>query len=121
MTDTLVNRLVLDELDYDVDVMREDLKKYLSSITNEQKNVFDDIMDVVTNDRGGLFFLYGNERTGKTFIWQTLSATIRSKGVINVTSSTGIASLLLPGGRTAHSRFGLPIIVHESSTCNIKQ
>ncbi|XP_012836159.1 PREDICTED: ATP-dependent DNA helicase PIF1-like [Erythranthe guttata] len=47
---------------------------------------------------------------------------VRSKGeiVINVASS-GIASLLLPGGRTAHSRFGLPINVHESSTCSILQ
>ncbi|XP_012837300.1 PREDICTED: uncharacterized protein LOC105957872 [Erythranthe guttata] len=122
MTNNTVNRLVLDELDYDVDAMREELKKYLSSITDEQKKVFDDIMDAVTNDRGGLFFLYGHGRTGKTFIWKTLSAVIRSKGeiVINVASS-GIASLLLPGGRTAHSRFGLPIIVHESSTCSIKQ
>ncbi|XP_012853088.1 PREDICTED: uncharacterized protein LOC105972657 [Erythranthe guttata] len=96
--------------------------KYLSSITDEQKKVFDDIMDAVTNDRGELFFLYGHGGTGKTFIWKTLSAAIRSKGeiVINVASS-GIASLLLPGGRTAHSRLGLPIIVHESSTCSIKQ
>ncbi|XP_012831090.1 PREDICTED: uncharacterized protein LOC105952121 [Erythranthe guttata] len=47
---------------------------------------------------------------------------VRSKGeiVINVASS-GIASLLLPGGRTTHSRFGLPINVHESSTCSISQ
>ncbi|XP_012832537.1 PREDICTED: uncharacterized protein LOC105953423 [Erythranthe guttata] len=122
MTDNTVNRLVLDELYYDIDAMREELKKYLSSITDEQKKVFDDIMDAVTNDRGGLFFLYGHGGTGKTFIRKTLSAVIRSKGeiVINVASS-GIASLLLPGGRTAHSRFGLPIIVHESSTCNIKQ
>ncbi|XP_012834082.1 PREDICTED: ATP-dependent DNA helicase PIF1-like [Erythranthe guttata] len=50
------------------------------------------------------------------------SAAVRSKGeiVINVASS-GIASLLLPGGRTAHSRFGLPINVHESSTRSISQ
>ncbi|KAL7142072.1 hypothetical protein ABFS83_08G098100 [Erythranthe nasuta] len=97
MTDDTVNRLVLDELDYDVDAMGEELKKYLSSITDEQK-------------KGGLFFLYGHGGTGKTFIWKTLSAAIRSKGeiVINVASS-GIASLLLSGGRTAHSRFGLPI------------
>ncbi|KAL7106007.1 hypothetical protein ACP275_07G083500 [Erythranthe tilingii] len=122
MLDATVNRLVLDELDCDVHAMREELKEYLSSITNEQKKVFDDIMDVVTNDIGGLFFLYGHGGTGKTFIWKTLSAAIHSKGeiVINVASS-GIASLLLPTGRTVHSRFGLPIIVHESSTCSIKQ
>ncbi|XP_012839239.1 PREDICTED: uncharacterized protein LOC105959640, partial [Erythranthe guttata] len=71
----------------------------------------------------GLGFGFGiGTGTRKTFVWKTLSAVIRSKDeiVINVASS-GFASPLLPGGRTAHSRFGLPIIVHENSTCNIKQ
>ncbi|OMO61834.1 DNA helicase PIF1, ATP-dependent [Corchorus capsularis] len=34
-------------------------------------------------------------------------------------ASSGIASQLLPGGRTAHSRFRLPLRVDESSTCKI--
>ncbi|KAL6518025.1 hypothetical protein OROMI_033726 [Orobanche minor] len=57
-----------------------------------------------------------------TFVWKTLSAAIRSRGgiVLNVASS-GIASLLLPGGRTAHSRFAIPLNLNEISTCNIKQ
>ncbi|KAL6579134.1 hypothetical protein OROMI_009350 [Orobanche minor] len=60
--------------------------------------------------------------SGKTFVWKTLSAAIRSKGVIvlNIASS-GIGSLLLPGGRTAHSRFVIPLNLNEISTCNIKQ
>ncbi|XP_031106347.1 ATP-dependent DNA helicase PIF1-like [Ipomoea triloba] len=51
-----------------------------------------------------------------------MSAGLRSRGeiVLNVASS-GIASLLLPGGRTAHSRFAIPICINEDSTCNIKQ
>ncbi|XP_019198210.1 PREDICTED: ATP-dependent DNA helicase PIF4-like, partial [Ipomoea nil] len=59
---------------------------------------------------------------GKTFLWRALSSALRSKGdiVLNVASS-GIASLLLPGGRTAHSRFSIPIAVNEDSTCNISQ
>ncbi|XP_057444082.1 uncharacterized protein LOC130736257 [Lotus japonicus] len=40
--------------------------------------------------------------------------------VLNVASS-GIASLLLPGGRTAHSRFCIPLQTDETTTCNIKQ
>jgi hypothetical protein len=36
-------------------------------------------------------------------------------------ASSGIAALLLPGGRTAHSRLQIPIIVTEESTCGIKQ
>ncbi|XP_072058284.1 uncharacterized protein [Arachis hypogaea] len=50
-----------------------------------------------------------------------MSAEIRSRGdiVLNVASS-GIASLLLPNGRTAHSRFKIPLNITEDSVCNIK-
>ena len=34
---------------------------------------------------------------------------------------SGIASLLLTGGRTAHSRFKIPIHIHEDSTCSISK
>lgn len=36
-------------------------------------------------------------------------------------ASSGIASLLLTGGRTAHSRFAIPINVNDDSTCAIRQ
>lgn len=36
---------------------------------------------------------------------------------MNVASS-GMAALLLDGGRTAHSRFSIPLELHESSTCS---
>lgn len=39
---------------------------------------------------------------------------------MNVASS-GIASLLLQGGRTAHSRFGIPINPDEFTTCTMKK
>ena len=66
--------------------------------------------------------MYGHGGTGKTFMWRTLSCALRSKGMIilNVASS-GIASLLLPGGKTTHSRFCIPILINEESTCNIPQ
>ena len=35
-------------------------------------------------------------------------------------ASSGIAALLLDGGRTAHSRFKIPLELTSSSTCNIK-
>ena len=34
-------------------------------------------------------------------------------------ASSGIASLLLIGGRTSYSTFKIPIEIHESSTCAI--
>ncbi|CAN6920629.1 unnamed protein product, partial [Brassica oleracea] len=47
--------------------------------------------------------------------------TIRCRGdiVLNVASS-GIASLLLPGGRTAHSRFGIPLNPDDFSSCTME-
>ncbi|GJZ06286.1 ATP-dependent DNA helicase PIF1-like protein [Tanacetum coccineum] len=41
--------------------------------------------------------------------------------VDSVHKKKGIASLLLPGGRTAHSRFVIPLELLENSTCGIKQ
>ncbi|XP_019169750.1 PREDICTED: uncharacterized protein LOC109165445 [Ipomoea nil] len=60
------------------------------------------------------------KHNGKTLVWRTLSSKIRRRGdiVLKVFSSE-IASLLLPGGRTAHSRFAIPFSLSEDSTCNI--
>ncbi|GJT37851.1 ATP-dependent DNA helicase PIF1-like protein [Tanacetum coccineum] len=41
--------------------------------------------------------------------------------IVLAVASSGIASLLLPGGRTAHSRFVIPLELVENSTCGIKQ
>ncbi|XP_019097932.1 PREDICTED: uncharacterized protein LOC109131408 [Camelina sativa] len=53
-------------------------------------------------------------------MWTIFGADIRSKGniVLNVASS-GIVVLLLEVGRTAHSRFGIPINLNEYSVCSI--
>ncbi|XP_020987992.1 uncharacterized protein LOC107493251 [Arachis duranensis] len=53
---------------------------------------------------------------------KVLSARLRSekKIVINVASS-GIASLLLPGGKTAHSMFNIPVELTEDTVCRIKK
>lgn len=115
------NKLIQDELCYDMTSLQHEHKTLFSSLTDEQKTVYKTIMNVVSSGEGGVFFIYGHGGTGKTFIWRTLSAAIRSKGEIVLTvASSGIASLLLIGGRTAHSRFAIPINVNEDSTCNIR-
>nr|KYP50064.1 hypothetical protein KK1_028219 [Cajanus cajan] len=60
--------------------------------------------------------------TGKTFLYRTLIANVRSKGqIILATASSGIAPTLLPGGRIAHSRFKIPINVEADSFCSISK
>ncbi|XP_057790213.1 uncharacterized protein LOC131007083, partial [Salvia miltiorrhiza] len=116
------NRLIIDELQYDRIALEEEYRDFLQKCTYEQRHVHDKVLSAVNSNSGGMFFVYGYGGTGKTFVWKGLSAALRSKGdiVINVASS-GIASLLLPGGRTAHSRFKIPLNPNEDSTCNIKQ
>ncbi|XP_010507507.1 PREDICTED: ATP-dependent DNA helicase PIF2-like [Camelina sativa] len=91
-------------------------------LTEEQKKIYDEIIDYVFEDKGGVFFLYGFGGTGKTFLWKVLSAAVRIRGEIVLnTASSGITSLLLEGGRTAHSRFGIPLEVHETSMCRMSR
>ncbi|GKB15347.1 ATP-dependent DNA helicase PIF1-like protein [Tanacetum coccineum] len=63
-----------------------------------------------------------DNRIGKTFLYKTIIARIRStRMIVLAVASFGIASLLLPGGRTAHSRFVIPLELMEKNTCGIKQ
>ncbi|XP_016166002.1 uncharacterized protein LOC107608783 [Arachis ipaensis] len=116
------NKLISDEFRYDKRILTAEHEVYVQQLTNEQKRAYEEVMTAVNSGQGGVFFLYGYGGTGKTFLWKTLAAAIRSKGQIVLTvASSGIASLLLPGGRTAHSRFAIPLNLDEFSTCNIKQ
>ncbi|XP_070003326.1 uncharacterized protein [Nicotiana sylvestris] len=116
------NRLIHDELHYNHYSLLEEHQQLLINLTVEQKSVYDKIMRVVNEAKGRFFFLYGYGETRRTFIWKTLSSCIRSRGDIVLTiASSGIASLLLSGGRTAHLRFVIPLNPTEDSTCNIKQ
>lgn len=118
----ITNRLIAEEMQYDIDFLKEEKDRLVRMLNEEQRAAYHSIMAALDSDKGQVFFLYGYGGTGKTFVWKTLSAALRSMReiVLNVASS-GIASLLLPGGRTAHSKFAIPLNLNEDSTCNIKQ
>ncbi|XP_074318720.1 uncharacterized protein LOC141655544 [Silene latifolia] len=112
------NMLVMDELSYDRELLQAEHASQLSSMTDEQRSVYNQIMDVVASNQGGVFFVYGYEGTGKTFIWRTLRVALRSLGeIVLPVASSGIAATLIPGGRTAHLRLGISLNVTENSTC----
>ncbi|XP_056695345.1 uncharacterized protein [Spinacia oleracea] len=120
--ESMDNRLIAEERLYDIKQLQEDWSTRIRSLNKEQLDVYDRVVQAVEKDTGEIFFLYGHGGTGKTFLYCTISARLRAdrKIVLNVASS-GIAALLLPGGRTAHSRFEIPIDLLENSTCNIKR
>ncbi|XP_074297902.1 uncharacterized protein LOC141628695 [Silene latifolia] len=113
------NSLVMDALSYDRQSLSEEHESQLSSITDEQRSVYNAVMEVALNNKGGVFFLYGYDGTGKTFLWRALCAGFRSKGdIIVAVASSGIAATLIPGGVTARSRFGISINVTKDSICS---
>jgi ATP-dependent DNA helicase PIF1 len=119
--DLFENKLIADELSYNRVELDQLHATLFQQLTEEQLSVYQRVMTSVLSDTGEFYFLYGYGGTGKTFLWKTLSAALRSQGkiVINVASS-GIASLLLPNGKTAHSTFCIPLEINEKSTCNVK-
>ncbi|GJX54838.1 DNA helicase [Tanacetum coccineum] len=55
-------------------------------------------------------------------LWKTIINSLRSQGkIVLAVASSGIASLLLPSGRTTHSIFKLPLELTEESICGIKK
>ena len=64
--------------------------------------------------------IYGPGGTGKTFLYNTLCDRLRPEGkIVLFVASPGIAAQLLPGERTAHKRFKIPIPINDTSTCRI--
>ncbi|KAF7807998.1 putative PIF1 DNA helicase/replication protein A1-like protein [Senna tora] len=61
-------------------------------------------------------------RTEHAHLLSSLTNEQRSKGeIVLAVASSGIASQLIPGGRTAHSRFAIPLNIDGNSTCHIVQ
>eukprot|EP00256_Glycine_max_P058043 XP_014625993.1 uncharacterized protein LOC100778282 [Glycine max] len=125
--DRTLQNLVLLEMEELLQANQRSLKDYPSmpyseDANYEQTSIYNQIVEVVNKDEGGMFFLYGYGGTGKTYIWKTLASSLRADNeIVIMVAFSGIASLLLPGGRTAHSKFEIPVPVFEDSTCNIHQ
>ncbi|CAK8568464.1 unnamed protein product [Lathyrus sativus] len=89
-------------------------------LNNDQMNAYNIIMNAIHEKQGQVFFVDGPGGTGKTFLYRTIMANLRRNNeIVLATASSSIAATLLPGGRTAHSRFGIPIDIEHHSICKI--
>ncbi|XP_021992205.1 uncharacterized protein LOC110889021 [Helianthus annuus] len=88
------NLLIMKELSYDRLALQREHDRYLKCLTAEQERIYKIVMEAIEKGDGG-------------------------EVVLNVGSS-GISSILLDGGRTAYSRFVIPININENSICSIE-
>ena len=117
----ILNPLIEEQL-YNPVAQGELAEVAIPRLNPDQKKAFDRIVTAVEQKSGEIFFLHGSGGTGKTFLYNTLCYKLRSmEKIVLCVASSGIAALLLKGGRTAHSCFKIPIPCHEESICNISK
>ena len=120
--DKLGNRLVNEQNSYDKDQLKDEHMTIHSKLNPDQRNAFAAIIGSVEKGLGKQIFVEGYGGTGKTFLWKAITTKLRSEGkIVLAVASCGIAALLLQGGRTAHSRFHIPLNITDETTCEIKQ
>jgi hypothetical protein len=114
------NPLIGEQLNYNRDHERALSEERTAQLNIEQRHAHDQVISSVLSKAGHTFFLNGPGGTGKTFVYNTICNTVRSWGsIVLCVASSGIAALLLRGGRTAHSMFKIPLLVNQDSTCPI--
>ena len=117
-----------EERDYDREQEQMLFDSMREKLNEEQVACFNAIVAAVESheqspqqqEPSGAFFLHGPAGTGKTFLYNCLCSYLRAQGMIVLcVASSGIAAQLLPGGRTAHSRFKIPLTNDVNAVCNI--
>lgn len=119
-----LSKIMMEELSYRKEEQCERANNYEKQMNADQIKVYTEVIENVLSEESEqtLFFLDGPGGTGKTFLYNAILAKIRSEGKIALAvASSGIAAELLEGGRTAHSRFKIPIPILPTSTCNISR
>lgn len=92
-----------------ISISREDLAS-VKSLNEDQKYPYKEIINAIINAKPLNFFIDGPRGIGKTFLYRALLASIRSQRKIALAIATsGVAASILPNGRTAPSRFKVPI------------
>ncbi|KAF5318680.1 hypothetical protein D9619_010670 [Psilocybe cf. subviscida] len=106
----IANSLITEQLNYDTVALHDTVQANTAQFNPEQLNAYQQIVDDVLSSTGSLFFLNGPGGTGKTFVYNTVCARLRSEQIVVLcVSSSGISALLIDGGRTAHSMFRIPV------------
>ncbi|KAH7697675.1 hypothetical protein AAVH_35240, partial [Aphelenchoides avenae] len=114
----------LEEIDVEAE-LREAQALY-DQLTDAQRAVVDRIIELLlgVNDPtlSKCAYISGHAGTGKSFTYRCIFHLVRALGYRCVaTASTGIASTVLPAGRTWHSLFKLPVPITSSTKCPIER
>lgn len=90
------NKLILEETNYNIEKLIKEHDELHKNLNGEQKDAYNAIIESVQNGKGKFIFVQGHGGTGKTFLWKTICARLRSEGKIVLTvASSGTTYALL--------------------------
>ncbi|POS85259.1 hypothetical protein EPUL_004727, partial [Erysiphe pulchra] len=102
-----VNVPINEALDFDQEIEVKFNLQSVSQLSMGQRASYNIVFEIIDNNRQpNSFFLQGLAGTGKTFLYKSLQQLFYSRGqIVLCVASSGIVTLLLPNGSTAHSCF----------------
>jgi hypothetical protein len=116
------NRLLEVERDYNVEVLQAEVAMAIESLNDGQRVAYDGVINAYVTHHVKVIFIDGPRGMGKTYIENLILNVVRSCGDIALAvASSGIATLLLSGGQTAHSYLKIPIALDHTSLCYIRK
>ena len=112
-------------MQYNVEELNHMVQTRVPTFTPEQLEVFNAVMNAVTEGQSAQVVIDARGGCGKTYLLNTILAAVRggqSGGarIAPAMGTTGIAANLLDLGRTFHSRMKAPLSVTEESTLRVK-
>jgi hypothetical protein len=110
------------EHDYNVEVLQAEVAMAIESFNDGQRATYNGVIDAYAAHHAKVIFIDGPGGTSKTYTKNLILNVVRSCGDIAlVVASLGIATLLLLGGRTAHSYLKISIAFDRKSICCIRK
>ena len=121
-TASMQPKTIQEELQYDILKLERDVFYKECTLNDQQKVVYEAVIQSVMNNSGKIFCLNASGGTGKTYLMNLILAKVRSeKKIALATALSGIASTLLDSGRTLHSRMKVPLTLTDESTCGFSR
>lgn len=109
---------------YDLEIEKQEGYRLREMLNQEQRTIFDAVMNAVADvneTSPKVFCVNAFAGSGKSFLFNALIRSVRGLGQIVVPVAwTGIAAIILEGGRTTHSRFKLPVPILDNASCSIR-
>ena len=114
--------VIREEMDFQIESLQEIIDERVPNLTPEQLEIFELVMDAVSNHKELCLFVDAPGGGGKSYLLNTLLSKVRALdggSTALAMATTGIAANLLALGRTFHSRLKAPLTPSADSSLQI--